>query len=220
MSCLVIGNQEQGPVLPQDKVKEDPLSPSQQIQDWAAGTDHVDAGRAETRSVSSDQAGNGFPEEWHVHVSDITISGPAPYTLDQPHRVVTTSSELAHQAASLASSDHRQSVHNTLSTVLTPMPSNRSLVSWESTLPCPPPLRIFESLGLEGCAGIFGGFVGILGSLDFLPSSGSGVGNHILHFNSPYFYILTISKRDQPLKLATPRGFGGSWRYATGCLGP
>lgn len=168
MSCLVIGNQEQRPVLPQDTVKQDPLSRSQQIQDWAAGTDHVDAGYADTRSVSSDQAGNGFPEEWHVRVSDTTISGP--YTLDHPQRVTNTSSEMEHQAASLASSDRRQAVHNNLSTVLTAtsMPSNRSLVSWESTLPCPPPLRIFESLGLEGCAGIFGGFVGILGVFGFL----------------------------------------------------
>lgn len=159
-------NQEQklGPVP--DAGEQAPSLPFQQIQDEDADTDPTDAHRAATISAPSDQDEVQLQQDFHTHGSGRNSSGPEPCSPDQSQHV--TASGLAHQTNSFTPPIRTQSDHSDVSATMTPTPSNPDLTSSNAKLQYPPPLKISESLGLEGCAGIIGGFVGILGVWGFL----------------------------------------------------
>lgn len=161
-TCLPIQDQEQEPVFMQRMGEQAPSSPPQQIRDSTAGAERAGTDRHDTHRVSWIQ----LPEDHHAPESDSNITAPSPCSPAWPQPVTTL--EQAQQPPSRTPSVHTRSDHSDLSAAVTPTPSDPTLVSSNSTLQCPPPLRISESLGLEGCAGIIGGFVGILGVIGFL----------------------------------------------------
>lgn len=120
-------------------------------------------------SMLSSQTETRLSEELHVQESDNNITAPAQCSLNHPQHVIAASCEQTQQAPSLAPSAPTQSDHSDISAADSLTPSSPNLVlSNDASMTCPPPLRVSESLGLEGCAGIIGGFVGILGVFGFL----------------------------------------------------
>ncbi|KAI7776575.1 hypothetical protein LA080_004780 [Diaporthe eres] len=172
-SCLPSENQED-PNPVQDTRKQTPSSPAQHIRHGTAGTDCSDTNPADAHPVPSNQVETQLPEENHAQRSDSSITGPIPWSLDDPQHVAT--SEQAHQALSPAPSAHSQMDHSNISTGDTELSSNSDMISANAAPQHLPPLQVSESLGLEGCAGIIGGFFGLLGVFGFLPFLWFGAG--------------------------------------------
>lgn len=166
ISCIPSEIQEQKLGLVQDAGKQAPSSPAQNIRHGSASTDRSDTDPADACSIPSDQAETQLPEECHAQGSDSNISGPVLWSLDDAQHVAT--SDQAHQALSLAPSANTQTDHSDISVDVTLLPSNPDMVSSNPAPQYPPPLQVLQSLGLEGCAGIIGGSIGLLGVFVFL----------------------------------------------------
>lgn len=165
-SCIPGKNQVQKPGPVQEAGKQIPSSPANRIRHGAAGTDRSDTDPANTRSSPSNQADTQLPEEYHAHGSDSNVSELLPLSLDDPQHVATSGQ--AYQAPSLTPSANTQTGHSDISADVTPVSSDTDMISSNAALQHPHQLRISESLGLEGCAGIIGGFIGLLGVFGFL----------------------------------------------------
>lgn len=164
-SCHAGENQGPTPAFAQHTAEKAPALPCPQIRDWDAGVSRADTDCHDTHRVPSDQAATQLIEDCHAHEPDSNISGPTPCSTRRPQHITT---ELAHRTPSPTPSVHTRSDHSDISATVTSTLSDPTLVSSNSTLQCPPALQITESLGLEGCAGIIGGFIGILGIIGFL----------------------------------------------------
>lgn len=215
---LASQTQKQAPGLTQDTGKQT-SSTAQHIRNEAAGSDRTDTESDDTSSVASNQAETQHLEEHRAQVFVSSISGPVPCSLDQLQHVATTSSEETRQDPPLTLSAHTQTEHNDIPAQVELSPSISDTVSSNATPHCSPPLQISESLGLEGCAGIFGGFVGVLGVLGFLAFLWFGGKLPCLQFCSIVLRLLSTLQLALPRKLPTPLGCGGSWRYGIGCRG-
>lgn len=125
---------------------------------------------AETHGVPSDQAEINLPDEGHAHESDGSFSGQMSNFPEQPADV--PSNDNTSQTISNAHSAHPQFDQTHVSTSMVPAhqtsPVPSGSTSSNARLQHPPSLPLSESLGLEGCAGILGGFFGLLGVFGFL----------------------------------------------------
>lgn len=164
--CIPSENQEQKLGAVQDAGKQAQSSPAQNIRHGSAGTNRSDADHADARPTHSNRAETHLPEEYHAQGSDSNIFGPVLWSLDYAQQVKT--SEQAHEASSLMPSTNTQTDHSDISADITLLPSNPDMVSSNPAPQYSPPLQVLESLGLEGCAGIIGGSIGLLGVFIFL----------------------------------------------------
>lgn len=134
----------------------------------------VDTARADTNQVPTDQPEAQSPEEGHINEIDSNISGTEPLSPHQTHNVAAVG-ESRRQTLCLASSTPGLSNRNDVSTgtasrrqTSSMARKNPHLVSSNPGLQHATRMPLSQSLGLEGCGGIFGGFVGILGIFGFL----------------------------------------------------
>jgi hypothetical protein len=130
----------------------------------------ADTGRAETHPAPFVRAETHLPGEDHANELDRADSlRPMPLFPDQPENI--TSSQPTSETSSFSPSTPTQSNQSDVPADHAPAhqaSSNPSKTASNAKLQPLPPLRLTESLGLEGCAGIMGGFFGILGVFGFL----------------------------------------------------
>lgn len=174
-------------------VDQAPVSPSQ-IQLW-----NEEIFGPNSTPVPSEQTDTQCPENIHAEESDRKLFGPAPSSPNITQDIAAKGA--ASHTLSSAPSFQTQSSHRNISNVITPTHQTSTfslekpgLTSSAEELQYRParPLRLSESLGLEGCGGIFGGFVGILVVFGFLNSLWFGCQSH--QFSLSTFISTAICK--------------------------
>lgn len=166
---VVSANRGQTPSPSQHSDMQTPSPSSQPTR-----VEDTDTARADTSQVPADQAEAQWPEEGRVNGIDSNVSRTAPLSPHQTQNVAVVS-ESGSQIPCLASSAPGLSDHKDVSTVSAIRrqtssipPKTPHLVSCNPGLQHTTRMPLSQSLGLEGCGGIFGGFVGILGIFGFL----------------------------------------------------
>lgn len=165
VSCPAKESQEHNAGAVQQTDEQCPSRPYPHVQTGVA-----DTGCAEIHQAPSDQAEIHLPDEGHAHEFEGTFSGPISTFPEQLEDV--PSGDNTSQTISIAQSAHPQLNQTDISTSMVPAhqtsPAPSGSTSSNAKLQHPPALRLSESLGFEGCAGILGGFFGLLGVFGFL----------------------------------------------------
>lgn len=147
--------------------EQDPSRPYPRVQ---TGAGVADTGCDEIHQTPSDQAEIHLPDEGHAHESYGSVSGPTSTSPEQPEDVSSDDNTIS--PISDAQPAHPQLNQTDVSASMVPAQQTSSAPSGSASsnanLQHPPALRLSESLGLEGCAGILGGFFGLLGVFGFL----------------------------------------------------
>lgn len=165
VSCPARESQHQNPGAMQQTDEQAVAQPQPDIQTVVA-----DTGCAEIHRVPSEQDDNHPSDEDCVQESEALTPGPISTSPEQPQDA--SSEDNTTPRISNSQSAHHQMNQTDDSASMMPAHSNSSSpsgsISLNAEMQHPQALRLSESLGWEGLAGILGGFFGLLGVFGFL----------------------------------------------------